>query len=1045
MDSATIVGGDAATILVPPPASSHDPEATVLMPAVAGPGLNLDAGATVMMPAAPGGDPDATILRPAPSSGDPEATVLRPPTSGGAPADVTTLSTPSRSTAGGEDGPLTVGEVFGRYTIVKLLGIGGMGAVYQAWDKELEVVVALKVIRPEALRDPEAEAEIERRFKRELLLARQVTHRNVVRIHDLGEIKGIKYITMSYVDGKDLATVLKEAGKLPIAVTLRTMRSVVSGLVAAHAAGVVHRDLKPANIMIGADGEALIMDFGIARSTGGPTEASARAQVAPLEGLTATGRYTEATVLGSIVGTVEYMAPEQARGEAVDQRADIYTTGLILYDMLTGKRRAERPGSALDQLRARMESALPPLKSLAPDVPDALAAIITKATDPDAGARYQTTVELADALDRLDEHGVPKPIKRVVSLPRMAAIVAAVLALSAGAWWYLAPEIPQAAPAPVSVVIADFDNRTNEPAFDRTLEPTLRRALEGAGFITAYDRNGIRRIVGVELPAKIDEAAARELAVKQGLGVVLSGSIEKQGSRYAIAMRAVHPVTGEVLADVKARASGQDQVIATATKLVSSVRKSLGDRTTSESDQIFAMTSLSASSLDVVRFYAAAQEASTNNKFEDARQALLKAVELDPNFGVGYLALAGVSRNLGQPADAETYINQALSRSDGMTEREKYTTRGMFFRLTGDYQQCVKEHKELISRYEADVIGQNQLALCASQLRDLATAVSSMQKVVNLLPKRAVFRDNLALYSNYAGDFETGEKEARTVQEIVTTPDAYAGLALGFAQMGKGLVAEAQQTFTSLATTPGLGSTLSASGLADLAVYEGRYADAVRLSETGAAADLAAKSPHRAAAKLVEHAYAQLLRGQKAAAVKAGEKALASSQVIKIRFLAARIFIEAGQPAKAEPLMASLAAEVQPEPQAYGKILEAMMAVASKDARPAIKLLTDANTLLDTWIGHYELGRAYLATGQFPQADSEFDRCLKRRGEALALFLDEEPTYGYFPMVYYYQGRVREGMKLAGSAESYGEYLKIREKAGEDPLIAEIRRRLRTK
>jgi serine/threonine protein kinase len=160
---------------------------------------------------------------------------------------------------------LTIGSRFGRYTIGRQLGIGGMGTVYQAWDAELELIVALKVIRPEVLRDRVDGQEIERRFKRELLLARQVTHKNVVRIHDLGEIDGIKYITMSYVEGTDLATLIKHEGRLPVAKALRIIRAVVSGLVAAHAAGVVHRDLKPANIMIDADGEALIMDFGIAR------------------------------------------------------------------------------------------------------------------------------------------------------------------------------------------------------------------------------------------------------------------------------------------------------------------------------------------------------------------------------------------------------------------------------------------------------------------------------------------------------------------------------------------------------------------------------------------------------------------------------------------------------------------------------------------------------------------------------------------------------------------------------------------------------------
>jgi tRNA A-37 threonylcarbamoyl transferase component Bud32 len=166
---------------------------------------------------------------------------------------------------GSPDGPLEVGQSFGpRYHIIRMLGVGGMGAVYQAWDAELGVAVAIKVIRPEVMADPAMGAEVSRRFKQELLLARQVTHKNVVRIHDLGDIDGIKYITMSYVEGTDLSTIIKRDGKRSVPDLLHIARAVISGLVAAHAAGVVHRDLKPANIMIGKDGEALIMDFGIA-------------------------------------------------------------------------------------------------------------------------------------------------------------------------------------------------------------------------------------------------------------------------------------------------------------------------------------------------------------------------------------------------------------------------------------------------------------------------------------------------------------------------------------------------------------------------------------------------------------------------------------------------------------------------------------------------------------------------------------------------------------------------------------------------------------
>jgi serine/threonine protein kinase len=191
-----------------------------------------------------------------------------------------------------------------------------MGAVYQAWDAELTETVAVKVIRPEIAADPRDALEIERRFKRELLLARQVTHKNVVRIHDLGEIDGIKYITMTYVAGDDLATVIKEQGKLPVPRALRIARGVVSGLVAAHQAGIVHRDLKPANIMVGADDEPTIMDFGIARSTAKDNQ-PAEALAANIEGEVrrSAGPLAGQTMAGAIIGTVEYMSPEQARGQ----------------------------------------------------------------------------------------------------------------------------------------------------------------------------------------------------------------------------------------------------------------------------------------------------------------------------------------------------------------------------------------------------------------------------------------------------------------------------------------------------------------------------------------------------------------------------------------------------------------------------------------------------------------------------------------------------------------------------------------------------------
>jgi tetratricopeptide (TPR) repeat protein len=374
----------------------------------------------------------------------------------------------------------------------------------------------------------------------------------------------------------------------------------------------------------------------------------------------------------------------------------------------------------------------------------------------------------------------------------------------------------------------------------------------------------------------------------------------------------------------------------------------------------------------------------------------------------------------------------------------------MFFRTTGDYKQCVAEHGELIKRYAADIIGHNQLAHCASQLRDFTRARDEMRAIVQILPMRTIFRANLSFYSSYIGDFATGEEQARKIAEIAPA-DTYGQLGLALSQMGQGQIPQAIETFTTLAKLDTEGkpaftpraATISASGLGDLAVYEGRYAEAVRILERGAAEDLAAKFGALAANKYAEEAYAQMLSGQKTAAVASAQKALDNSKVPKIRFVAARTFIEAGQAAKAAPLIKGLSAELQPEPQAYGKILEAEIAMMSKDPKPAIKLLTDANAILDTWIGHFELGRAYLLIDQPVQAYSEFDQCIKRRGEAISLFLDEEPTFGYYPMAYYYQGRVREAMKQSNATESYRAYLTAREKSGEDPLIADVKKRVK--
>ena len=939
------------------------------------------------------------------------AAETRPPTSG----EPGTADLDSFVTAAA--GPLKVGQSFGpRYHIIKILGVGGMGAVYQAWDSELGVAVALKVIRTDRRRGS-ASPEAEKRFKTELLMARQVTHKNVVRIHDLGEIDGIKYITMPYVQGHDLASVLRRTGKLSVARALHFARQIADGLQAAHEAGVVHRDLKPPNVMIGSAGEeeqALIMDFGISASA-------------------------DTATTGTIVGTLEYMSPEQARGEAVDARSDLYAFGLMLHEMLVGPRPdpAATGQARVAAMKQRFEQGLPALRTVDDTIPEPLEALATRCLELDPAARFQTTADLTAALAALDDTGELIPIAARITKRMMAALALLVVALVGGMYFVGRRFAPVPVKhEPVSVVIADITNGTGDAAFDHTLEPMLKLALENAGFISAYDRAGIKKVLGVPPPEMLDERAAQQLAVKQGLGVVLSGSIERQGSRYGVALTATQAVTGNVIAAVKDRAATREQVLSAATKLAGSVRQALGDNT-SDAAQRFAMETLSATSLEVVRDYAAAAIAMSNSRFEEARGHFSDAAKRDPKFGLAYAGLGISSYNMDKLQDAERYIKEAVSHLDGMTERERYRTRGLFYMITGDNQQCVKEFGDLVTRYAADASARNNLALCLTHLRNTPKAVDEMRQVVKILPKRQLYRYNLALYLDYSSDFQSGEQEARSIQD----PELFALLAVAFAQLGQGRLADAAKTYQAIGKMDALGASYLSSGLGDLALYEGRFSDAARILSDGAAADLATKDPDRAASKFAALASAQVERRQNAAAIAAADQALANSSAVKSRFMAARVFVEAGAVAKARTLAEGLASELLAEPQAYGKIVEGEIALKNRDPRGAIGAFADANALLDTWIGHFDLGRAFLDAGRFTQADSEFDRCITRRGEALALFLDEEPTYGYFPSVFYYQGRVREGLNTARFAESYRAYINIRGKSTEDPLLPDARRR----
>jgi eukaryotic-like serine/threonine-protein kinase len=918
---------------------------------------------------------------------------------------------------------LTPGVRLGVYEVTAFLGEGGMGRVYRATDTKLKRQVALKILPPTVAADADRLA----RFQREAEVLASLNHANIAHIYGLEESEGITALVMELVEGEDLANRIAR-GPIPVTEALSIARQIAQALEAAHERGIIHRDLKPANIKVRADGAVKVLDFGLAKVTDPAGTTSTSNSESPT--LT-TPAMTQA---GMILGTAAYMSPEQARGTLVGRRSDIWAFGCVFYEMLTG--RVAFSGQTTSDTIAKILEREPDWRALPRSTPRQTSELLHRCLQKDQGRRLADIRDARFEIERMRTAGPQRSWLLAWPTISVAGALALTLAVVGTVRWY---QRNSAAPGPhalMSVLIGDFNNNTNDPSLDHVLEPLFRMTLEGAGFISAYDRTQFSSVLGLRPPEQLDERAALEIAVKQGLGLVLSGAIERQDNRYSVSVRAIEAVTGVVLANVEDRASSRDHVLAVATKLATKVRRVLGDET-ADSATTFAQDTLSATSLEVVRDYARAMEALGNSRFDDALHAFARAIARDPNFGLAYAGMAISSRNLGRLQDAETYATQAVSHVGSMTERERYRTRGLYYMVTGDYQACVKEYGDLVARFAADTMARNNLALCLTYLRDMRRALDEMRQVVAILPARALFRENLSTYLSYAGNFQAAEETIRALKD----PGLYALGALAFAQVGLGELDRARETYERIGKIDG-GATYMLSGLGDIAVYEGRFSEAERLLADGAVADFAAQDPDRAAAKLALLAFVRLQRGRTVPAMTAAEDALKASPTLKIRFLAARAFLGAGATEKARTLAASLADELQAEPQSYAKLLDGTMALRRGDARLAVKALTDANALFDTWLGHLDLGQAFVELGQFTQADSEFDRCIKRRGEALALFLDEDPTFGYFPAVYYYQGRAREGLKAQGFSDSYHNYLGIRGKSTEDPLVEEIRRRI---
>ncbi len=637
-------------------------------------------------------------------------------------------------------GPLHVSQEFGsRYHIIRLLGAGGMGSVYQAWDKELEVAVAIKVIRPEAMADPAAAKEIEKRFKRELLLARQVTHRNVVRIHDFGEIEGIKYITMPYVQGSDLSSILARDGRMPVQRALSIARQVASGLVAAHEADVVHRDLKPANIMIDAEDHALIMDFGIARSTAGE------------KGFTM-------TAAGVVIGTLAYMAPEQAKGDAVDQRADVYAFGLILRDMLLGSRDSGAT-TEFAELMSRMKDPPAAMRARDATIPEPLDALVTRCLQPEPAARYQTSADLLKDLERVAGGGrveaaaqqttpIPKHAGRgrLVRAAAAAAVLLVVAAVGYGAWrWYSASRggagaLGSGGPA-VTLAVLPFRNASGDPALDSlgtSLSEVLATDLGESAQVHTVPSVRLREVLRdlrIDPNASLAPADLVRIADFASAKTILWGQYVKFGDEIRIDAT-LQDLEQQKTTPLKATAANQSALLAAVGQLAGSVQQALAAGSSDVLKELKASAwKPSTQSFEALRLYNEGLGLSRDDNQQGAAKSFEAAIAEDANFALAYSGLAETYAKLGYDAKAEQQSRRAMDLSQALQPQERYLIAAAHYRLTNDSAKAIETYEKLIAVSPNNARIQFDLASLYERGRDLTKAQAHFTKAVALDPK----------------------------------------------------------------------------------------------------------------------------------------------------------------------------------------------------------------------------------------------------------------------------------------------------------------------